>query len=304
MTTAIEREAIESADPARHAEEHPPGLAHHFGSLSQQYEAAKLGMWLFLATEVLLFGGLFCLYAVYRFNHPEVFTWGSQFLNVRLGTINTLVLIFSSVTMAVAVNYSQLNRPRVVITALAITFVCGVAFMGIKSVEYKDKFDHHHVWGVGFYEGSHDDDSHADEHAVPVAAEGIDGATGHEAVASDLPAADEFSITKSAIPLAASGPSGLDPAFLDGAGDDSEATAVIGERPTNAHIFFGIYFLMTGLHAIHVLGGLGMIAWLLLRTVRGHFGSTYFTPVDLGGLYWHIVDLIWIFLFPLFYLIA
>ena len=406
-----------------------PRLAYHFDTMPQQYEAAKLGMWLFLATEVLLFGGLFCAYAVYRGNHPDLFAWGSGFLDVTFGAVNTVVLIVSSVTMAIAVTCVQLDRRWAVIVALGVTFLCGVIFMAIKSVEYEHKFHNHLVWGLRFYDAPRDVEATDESGLVAsapgdrahgqqiwnttcrschgLAGEGITGqgkdirasefiherddselvafvkigrlptdplnttgilmppkggnpllkdrdlydiiayvrsfmvslgpertddgaeqeaapdkiatdraaqlprlAAETETAVDDAQASPAFWVPRSSIPDAPSGPPGLRLAYLDSPGEQSnpdharrQHRSVDANRPANAHIFFGFYFLMTGLHALHVLAGLGLIAWLMLRTVWGHFGSAFFTPVDLGGLYWHIVDLIWIFLFPLFYLI-
>ncbi|MHC4217740.1 MAG: cytochrome c oxidase subunit 3 [Planctomycetota bacterium] len=401
-------------DDRDHAEEHDGSsrVAHHFDSMSQQYEAGKLGMWLFVATEVLLFGGLFCAYAVFRGNHPEVFTWGSQFLDVKFGAVNTVVLIVSSVTMAMAVTFVQRNRRWPVIVAMGMTFLCGVIFMAIKSVEYEHKFHDHLVWGVAFYDAPHgaeavaataspegaadpvvgkllwdktcrschgltgegvtgqgkdirgsefiqqrsdaelvefikigrmpfdplnttgvqmpprggnpmlkDPDlfdivAYVRSFLVPIAKDGDPSPqeTPHEQeavpdtdpteapVVTDAAPPDQgFWIPRSSIPDAPAGPSGVNLTALENPGT---APKEAGPRPANAHVFFGFYFVMTGLHAVHVLAGLGVIAWLMFRTVFGHFGRTYFTPIDLGGLYWHVVDLIWIFLFPLFYLIG
>ena len=399
-----------------------PRLAHHFDTMPQQYEAAKLGMWLFLATEVLLFGGLFCAYAVFRGNHPDLFAWGSQFLDVKFGAVNTVVLIVSSLTMATAVTYVQLGHRWPVIVGLGLTFLCGVIFLAIKSVEYEHKIHDHLVWGLKFYDaprgleaapeaviaagdpargnqlwnttcrschglagegvtsqgkdirasefiGERDDgelvayikvgrlitdplnttgilmppkggnpllkdkdlydivaylrsfmveaapDEAAPEGPAPGAGESKPLAAQTETAADeggavDAQAAPAFWIPKSSIPIARSGPPGLAPAFLDGSPKRSEQDQTRPlhrlddpTRPANAHLFFSFYFIMTGLHALHVLAGMGLIAWLLFRTAWGHFSAAYYTPIDLGGLYWHIVDLIWIFLFPLFYLI-
>jgi cytochrome c oxidase subunit 3 len=334
---------------------HPPQLAHHFEDMNQQFEAGKLGMWLFLATELLLFGGLFCAYAVYRRNHPELFQYGSQFLDVRWGATNTVILIISSLTMAMAVSAAQRGQRRLLITLLSLTFLGGVGFMSIKYVEYKHKFEDNLVWGTRFYEppshseqggnaaaahveaqeGAHEDadgeggssDAHVEEgKAEPEPAGDADDAepTRGDANAGEEPAEDDVAAavaesedgsgggvdtSRSLIAPPPSGPSGL--AAPGEAHDDHHAAEGHGypdprhdpERPANAHIFFGIYFCMTGLHGLHVLAGMAIIAWLIMRSVRGDFSREYFAPVDLGGLYWHLVDLIWIFLFPLLYLI-
>ncbi|MHC5114373.1 MAG: cytochrome c oxidase subunit 3 [Planctomycetota bacterium] len=394
--------AIDTHGPAEHGHDHdhdhPEFLAHHWESPQQQFEAGKLGMWLFLATELLLFGGLFCAYAVFRNLHPEIFAYGSQFLDTRWGAINTVVLILSSLTMAMAVTAAQLGKRGALITLLSLTFLGGAGFMVIKAVEYSHKFHENLVWGVGFYEEpDHGDEADHAEEAADVmvgdagrgrplflatcrschgaAGEGIPGqgkdqrgsafiagkndeelvefikagrmpfdpmnTTGiqmppkggnplltdaqlldivayirtfkapEEGAATEVVAAvpedEEFVIPHSSIPDAPSGPPGLSLAHpVVDFGDDAPATphhSVDPKRPANAHIFFGIYFSMTGLHGIHVLVGMIVIGWLIWKAARRQFSAEYFTPVDLGGLYWHIVDLIWIFLFPLFYLI-
>jgi cytochrome c oxidase subunit 3 len=378
------------------ADEHPARLRHHFDTAPQQFEASKLGMWLFLATEVLLFGGLFCGYAVYRGNHPDVFHYGSRFLDTTWGATNTVVLILSSVTMAIGVTAAQRNHRAVLVACLALTFGGGAVFMGIKYVEYKHKFDHHLVPGVRFYEDPHPEAHVAEASPAATAAgdaqrgkvvwtttcrschgaagEGIPGqgkdirgsefvagrsdaellafvkvgrmpfdplnttgvqmppkggnpllkdqnlldaiaflrtlmvAVGGAAPATAPPVERAgFWIPRSTIPDAPAGPAGVNLAALGGPVEVVKATLPIPgrdpDRPPNAHMFFVFYFLMTGLHGLHVLAGMAVMAWLLVRALLGHFGAAYFTPVDLGGLYWHVVDLIWIFLFPLFYLI-
>jgi cytochrome c oxidase subunit 3 len=305
-------------DAHAHAGEHGhhPRLAHHWADLEQQFEAGKLGMWLFIATEYLLFGGLFCAYAVYRFNHPEIFHYGSQFLDTKLGAINTVVLIVSSLTMALGVSMAQLGRTRALIALLVLTFLGGAGFMVIKYFEYSHKIHNHYMWGPNLYVPSPHD---------PPAPAHVEAAAPAVPEAPPPPAEGEFVITRSSVAPAAVGPSGLAPAALGEGGHDG-AAAHEGEaepagahaeevhhepnprtdpnRPPNAHIFFGIYFCMTGLHGIHVLVGMAVIAWLIVRAARGEFGPDYYTPVDLGGLYWHVVDMIWIFLFPLLYLIG
>jgi cytochrome c oxidase subunit 3 len=223
---------------------HPPHLAHHFDTPQQQGEAGKLGMWLFLVTEILFFGGLFCAYAVYRAIHPEMFVFAHHYLDKNLGAVNTAVLIFSSLTMAWAVRCAQLNQRRGLVACLAITLVCAAVFLGVKYVEYSHKWHHGLLWAGWF---------------KPV----------------EAPA---------------------DPAHAP--------SGEHGERPRDVGIFFSIYFLMTGLHGLHVVGGMGVIGWILVLAARGRFSSEDYAPVDFTALYWHLVDLIWIFLFPLLYLIG
>jgi cytochrome c oxidase subunit III len=204
--------------------------AHQFENARQQREAATLGMWAFLVTEVLMFGGLFLTYAVYRVAYPEAYAAASHHLNVPIGAFNTAVLIGSSLTMALAVRSAQLGRQSQLLLFLILTMALGGVFLGVKVVEYADKFEHHLVPGASFH---------------------FEGAQA---------------------------------------------------RP--AQIFFGLYFAMTGLHASHMIIGEGILAVLLWMARRGRFSPAYYTPVELFGLYWHFVDIVWIFLFPLLYLIG
>lgn len=208
----------------------PAYLAHHFSDVTQQAESAKLGMWVFLLTEVLLFGGLFVTYAVFRSWNPDMFYNAHKQLNVTLGSINTVVLITSSVTVALAIRSIQLNRKKHAMALLAVTLILAGVFLVIKYFEYSHKFHLGQLPGK-FY-----------------TFRGLEG--------------------------------------------------------TNPHIFFSVYFAMTGLHGFHVLAGMIVISIMIVRTSRDHFSSQYYTPVELTGLYWHLVDLIWIYLFPLLYLIG
>ncbi|MEP0828445.1 MAG: cytochrome c oxidase subunit 3 family protein [bacterium] len=213
-----------------YGKEHPAYLAHHFSEVEQQQESAKLGMWIFLLTEVLLFGGLFCFYAIYRAWNPDMFYNAHKFLNVELGALNTVVLISSSVTMALAIRSMQLNDRKKTIWFLIITLACAAVFLVVKYFEYSHKFH------LGQLPGKY------------------------------------YTFT--------------------------------GVQGNNPHIFFSVYFTMTGLHGIHVLAGMVAISWVLYRTVKNNFSAQYYTPIEMTGLYWHLVDLIWIFLFPLLYLIG
>lgn len=234
-------------------------LAHHFDNPAQQFDTAKFGMWLFLAQEVLFFSGLFVAYGVYRSWHPEAFSAGSALLDRNMGMINTLVLLLSSATVALAVRSSQLGKKTETRWYLIITIVCACIFMVVKYFEYMAKIDHGYLPGSLF-----------NPHVFP---EGI--------------------------------------------------TSV----PWETRSFFGVYFMMTGVHGLHVLIGIGLLVWLMIKNEKGHFGpvsivsnpassgyrendkastktaGAYATPVELIGLYWHLVDLIWIYLFPLLYLI-
>lgn len=205
-------------------------LQHHFANLAAQKEAASLGMWAFLVTEVLFFGGMFTAYVVYRALFTRAFTGASNLLDLRLGAVNTAVLIVSSLTMAIAVRAAAQGRRNLMIGFLVVTIVLGSVFLGVKAVEYKQKFEHHEVPGAHF--------------VVP---EGL---------------------------------------------------------PRQAELFFSLYFCMTGLHALHMVIGVGLLTWLIFRARRGDFTPAYSSPVEMVGLYWHFVDIIWIFLFPLLYLLG
>ncbi len=450
----------------------PADVAHHFTSAAQQFDAAKLGMWLFLATEVLLFGGLFVLYAVMRSNHPEVFHYGSQFLDARLGGLNTVILILSSLTMALSVYAAQRGAFKLLVTCLVLTVLGGAGFMSIKYVEYSHKIHEGLVLGPTFYsrpdwvkqeialgeapseigatatvvappaapaptasapasapattatpaaaraptaaltpaakplpagdvaKGSAVWDStcrtchgatgeglpgsgkpirgsafvasktdaellkflkvgrspsdplnttgsqmppkggnpllkeadlinviafirtmpgEAGPDAVPAAA-GATPAPAEPATAAAQPVAttaiveppkapEPLWIPKSSIPNAVESPSDLSKIYTEPRPAESLEEAIFPHhtvdtnRPDNAHQFFAIYYLMTGLHGVHVLIGMIVITGLLVLAIKGRFGPRNYTAIDLGGLYWHLVDLIWIFLFPLFYLL-
>ncbi len=288
-----------------HEHPHHPNLGHHWESLQQQFEAGKLGMWLFLATEVLFFGGLFVAYAVWRGNNPDLFRYGSHYLDTFWGATNTGVLILSSLTMAMAVTYAQLNKRTALVVCLGLTLLGAFGFMAIKYVEYTHKFHEGIYPGARFYQPPDPEQSHWWDPNKPIVTQ---EQIAQREAAAIAPASGDAPAVGSAMRPAAVGPRGF-------TGEPEEGHSARGtqehpvhplqdpNRPVNAHMFFNIYFFMTGLHGIHVLIGIIVIGWLMLRAIRGDFHSAYFTPVDLGGLYWHLVDLIWIFLFPLFYLI-
>jgi len=327
-----------------HDHEHPPHLGHHWENSKQQFEAGKLGMWLFLATEVLLFGGLFVAYAVWRANHPEIFKYGSQYLDTAMGAINTCVLLLSSMTMAMAVTFAARGRNLAVVICLILTLFGAGGFMVIKYFEYSHKFHEGFLPGMAFYEqpnASHLWLPLQEEAQQEQARLAIETTEANEAFAAEVKSRDELpaapvTAEPTSIPLGATGVTGLTtnelewerselgiflpPKLVDtienqgpmldyaehhspGELPDLPHPLQDPERPANAQKFFTIYFLMTGLHGIHVVIGGIVIVWLIWLTVRGRFNKGYYTPIDLGGLYWHIVDVIWIFLFPLFYLI-
>jgi len=289
------------SNPMRAQDSRPSHLAHQFADSNQQFESARLGMWIFLSTEILLFGGLFCAYAVFRRLHPEIFFYGHRYLDTTLGAINTAILITSSLTMAWAVRCAQLGHRRGLVILLSFTLVGGAAFLGIKYVEYE------HKWKEGLLPGKHYR-PHAEETASPAE---TDAAVSREAGSVRSFASERESgvrdATASAVVTAGTGvllpPPGEAPAGLAGAARMRSPDEDFLERPRQVQVFFGVYFTMTGLHGLHVIAGMAAIAWILRRSIQGAFGKNYFTPVDLVGLYWHLVDLIWIFLFPLLYLI-
>jgi cytochrome c oxidase subunit 3 len=281
-----------------------PQLQHHFDTPLQQYESAVLGMWLFLATEILLFGGLFCAYAVYRANHPEIFEYAHVYLDKFWGATNTCILLCSSFTMAAGVWAAQTARKRLLITMLALTLVGGAGFLGIKYIEYKHKWEEGLLWGKYYQphvrpEAHSPEDARAGRAAEPhgAAPPATASAPTSPATSASAPASQAADAASWVFQAASTGPRGLlrpgtPPVELEPSG-----------QVHNVQTFFGIYFTMTGLHGLHVVAGLIVIAWLLVRSVKGHFTAAYHTPVHMVGLYWHVVDIVWIFLFPLLYLI-
>jgi len=282
-----------------------PHLAHHFDTYQQQFDAGKLGIWLFLLTEVLFFSGLFCAYTIYRGMHPEVFVYAHYFLNTTMGAINTCVLLVSSLTAAWAVRNAQLAQRKLLVLNIIITIACACTFMVVKFFEYEHKFHDgllpgpafhptEQVWELESFKHKHPEAAEYAEHLMKVAeekdkakaTEKIAGAGDKETGVFEKPTEEQL---EPLIKAGVIGPTAEDPTRPS--------------KPRNAHVFFVIYFFMTGLHGIHVLGGIGVFIWLLLRANKGQFGPKYFGPIDYAALYWHLVDLIWIYLFPLLYLI-
>jgi cytochrome c oxidase subunit III len=269
-------------------------LAHHFETPSQQFDAGKLGVWLFLLSEVLFFAGLFCAYSVYRSAQPEIFDHAHYFLDVRLGALNTCVLLASSLTAALAVRSAQLGSRRGLVSSIVITILCAVLFLGVKYVEYGHKFEQGLLPGVRFNPTLQLWETETFRRRHPAAARFAEQLRERAAATSvSQPVRALAEPTREELgPLLAAGALGPHAEYPD-----------LPSRPRNAHLFFGLYFFMTGLHGLHVLGGIGVWSWLLLRAVRSEFGPNYFGPIDGAALYWHLVDIIWIYLFPLLYLI-
>lgn len=242
---------------------HDGGLQHQFDNMEQQKEAVSIGMWMFLVQEIMFFGGLFMVYLLFRYKYPVAFAVGSNHLNLTLGAVNTVVLIFSSLTMAMAVWAAQTSKRNWQIIFIIATMLFGGVFLGIKGIEYKDKFDENIVpffssfaWNAG--------EKHAEDRK------------------SDLKLIDEHG---SAV-------------------EKTVAADDYGKFVSKVRIFFWIYFAMTGLHAIHMIIGFGVMFWLLYHAWRGAYTADYYAPVEITGLYWHFVDIVWIFLFPLLYLLG
>jgi cytochrome c oxidase subunit 3 len=251
---------------------HPANLQHHFVSAQQQFEASKLGMWLFLVTEILLFGGMFVAYAIYRAWYPELFEDASLQLDTVMGAINTVVLLASSLTVAWAIRGAQRDNRRVLFWNLVATVLLAGTFMVVKYFEYTHKFE------LGIFPGVN-----------------FELAPGTITVAGD-----EVTGTRPVHLLPAeSAAHGEDVA---GAGEGHGREGPIFSNP-RAGVFFSIYYVMTGIHGLHVVIGMVAISILAWNARRGRYSSVYYTPVENVGLYWHVVDIIWIFLFPLMYLI-
>ena len=217
---------------ADHAHAQTLALREQFDTAEPQKDASTLGMWIFLITEIMFFGGMFLAYSIYRSRFPYVFAVASSSLDVYIGAANTIVLLCSSLTMVLAVRAAALGRRNGVILFLILTLILGGVFLGVKAYEWNNKFVEHHVPGPSFH--------------------------------------------------------------FEGLSPDQQG---------NAQIFFSLYFAMTGLHALHMVIGVGILSTLIYQANKGKFSAAYMTPVDVSGLYWHFVDIIWIYLFPLLYLI-
>jgi cytochrome c oxidase subunit III len=265
-------------------------LAHHFDTPEQQFEAGKLGIWLFLVTEVLFFAGLFCAYTIYRAMNPEVYEYAHYFLDTNMGALNTVVLLVSSFTAAYAVRCAQLGDKNKLMVNIVITILCACAFMGVKYIEYSHKFHDGLLPGRHFHphEALYELPRFKQKH--PEAAELA------ERIKAGKVDANEKLTEEQVEPLLRSG--------MISAKEVEEGKLTTLTHPPKTHVFFGIYFFMTGLHGLHVLIGIGIWVWMLIKASKGVFNKNYFGPIDYTALYWHLVDLIWIYLFPLLYLIS
>lgn len=327
-----------------HHHDHGEFIAHHFDNAEQQFDSGKLGIWVFLVTEILFFSGLFVAYTLYRNHHPEIFAQAHVYLDKVLGGINTVVLLFSSLTMALAVRAAQLGKNKQCGTYTLVTMFCAAIFLGVKAVEYS------HKWTMGIFVRSSFELGQSSYQTQSPLALSL-GISDYLLYLSVIPAlllvlfvvwsviagfVNQPNLSKLMMGLAITA-SGFFVGAVGGevyernlaghhGGDHHDhdhdhamsdvlqlqaAAPLVGGGgevdPSKLHpnigIFFSIYYCMTGLHAIHILAGIAALAWIYWRSIKNHWRSDYFGPVDYVGLYWHLVDLIWIFLFPLLYLI-
>jgi len=226
-------------------------LQHHFENMEQQREAGTLGMWVFLVTELMFFGGMFLAYTLYRAKYPAAFASASNHLDITLGALNTAVLILSSFTMAMAVYFTQVGKQRFQVICLLLTLLLGLTFLGVKAKEYHDKYN-------------------------------------------------DALIPGQLIPGRSFGPE----VAHEGDHDPHKVHLIEGATLRQVELFYWIYFAMTGMHALHMIIGAGLLTFLLIFSLKGRFDPEYHSPVEVIGLYWHFVDIIWIFLFPLLYLLG
>ena len=244
--------AIVNGAPAdAHEHPHPPYQRHHFESMGQQVDATSFAMWLFLLTEVMFFGGLFTAYLIYRNWYYPAFVVGSHQLDIFWGTANTAVLITSSFTMAMGVWSAEMRRKGLLVFFLVMTFLLGLAFLGIKTIEYGEKIEKHHVPGFHYSVQSFVDSR------------------------SDKEVFEKYH--DKSLPL---------------------------DMARHTEVYFSLYFAMTGMHALHMIIGIAILAFMIVRARAGAYTTGHITFVENFGLYWHFVDIIWIFLFPLLYLIS
>ena len=237
-----------AAEGAHH--EHLPYQRHHFETIAQQNDATNFAMWLFLLTEIMFFGGLFTAYLIYRNWYYPAFVAGSHQLSIPLGGLNTLLLITSSFTMAMGVWSAEMRKQGALVLCLILTFILGLGFLGIKTIEYREKYEKHHIPGI------------------------------HYSLQSFLnPDADKES---------------------KAAGDKPMAL----DMARHTELYFFLYFAMTGMHAVHMIIGIAILGYMIVRARAGAYTTGHVTFVENFGLYWHFVDIVWIFLFPLLYLIS
>jgi cytochrome c oxidase subunit 3 len=293
---------------------HPPGLQHQFEDMGQQQESATLGMWMFLVQEIMFFGGMFTVYLVFRSRYPMAFAAGSNHLDVVWGAANTVVLIVSSLTMALAVHFAQLGKRNLQVILIIATMLLGTVFLLVKAVEYTAKYNEGIVPVAGLNlrtekEIAESDAGTGTPHA-PVGRqdpnESLDTGIGEKSAGHGeehyVNVKGDFLWKDTSLVAQAQQGNYL---------TDSEKIGYFANGEINqskfqdkVRIFFLIYFAMTGLHALHMIIGLGIMTWLLWKAWGGTYTSEFYAPVEIAGLYWHFVDIVWIFLFPLLYLLG
>ncbi len=245
MIVATHPHTHETAQPEEHAHVALPQHRHHFETQEQQREAGTFGMWLFLLTEIMFFGGLFFSYLLYRNWYYDAFVVASNQLSVPLGGVNTAILITSGFFMALGVWAAEVKKKGLLVLTLILTMLFGIAFIGVKADEYHEKWEKHHIPG------------------------------------------DHFDVSE----------------FVNPHAYGLKEEPLPPDQAAHTQIFFSLYFAMTGLHALHMIIGLGILVWLTIRAHRGDFTAGYVAPIENFALYWHFVDIVWLFLFPLLYLI-
>lgn len=300
---------------------HPPGLQHQFEDMKQQEESNIIGMWMFLAQEIMFFGGLFTTYLIFRSKYPMAFAAGSNHLDAFLGGLNTLVLIVSSLTMALTVYYAQRGNRNMQVIMIILTMIFGATFLGVKAIEYTDKYNHGLVPFATWNKKTREAHSVKPEEpsAKPAAGEADKNEVKHFYAAAEekKPEAEEGAQVHEYVNKTGEfhWPDGTKLAELarrEGFLTESEKVGYFNSNGEidakrfgdKVRIFFWIYFAMTGLHALHMIIGLGIMTWLLIMAWRKTYSAEFYTPVEICGLYWHFVDIVWIFLFPLLYLLG
>jgi cytochrome c oxidase subunit 3 len=293
---------VEALDHDHHY--HPPGLQHQFDDMKQQEESVSLGMWAFLAQEIMFFGGLFTAYLVYRSRYPMAFAAGSNHLDAFWGGLNTIVLICSSLTMALTVFYAQRGNRNLQMLLIVLTMLFGMTFLGVKVIEYSDKYHHGLVPVTGWNLKAK---APATTNEGPTSTGGTSRVApggqehGSEEHAYVNPRGD-FQWTDTSLVTLAEQHHFLTESERSGYYANGQIDA--NKFRDKVRMFFWIYFAMTGLHALHMIIGLGIMAWLLFKAWRGTYSAEYYMSVEMSGLYWHFVDIVWIFLFPLLYLLG
>ena len=294
---------------------HEPGLQHQFEDMKQQEESVSIGMWMFLVQEIMFFGGLFTVYLVFRSRFPMAFATASNHLDAFWGGLNTLVLIVSSLTMALTVYFAQKNNRNMQVIMILLTMFFGATFLGVKVIEYSDKYNHGLVPVAGWNrkekapQAQQSEVAHLPGETVASAEENHSG--GGEHVYNNPRGDFQWNYGDDLIKQAwKEQQADRNKTYLT----DYEKVGYFSDYSTGKidpdkfrekiRSFYWIYFAMTGLHALHMIVGIGLMSWLLFTAWKGYYNADYYSPVEMSGLYWHFVDIVWIFLFPLLYLLG